>query len=161
MKYQKIINLLDNTLNQPSKFKLKNWVEIKDESLGTYNKDNKIKFTTLMSSLYDHRDAYILFKGTITFAKETDVAPNNANKKIIFKNCTKFDNWISRIDNMQADDAHDIDVVRAVYNLIEYSGNYSNTSWILLKYFRDKPTLADNGDISDFNASNGTVSFNL
>ena len=35
MEYQKIINLLDNTSNQPSKFRTKNWVEISDESRGT------------------------------------------------------------------------------------------------------------------------------
>ena len=33
MEYQKIINLLDNTPNQPSKFKTKNSVEINDGSL--------------------------------------------------------------------------------------------------------------------------------
>ena len=48
MEYRKIINLLDNTSNQPSKFKTKNWVEINDESRGTYNKDNKIKLKTSM-----------------------------------------------------------------------------------------------------------------
>ena len=36
MKYQKIVNLLDNALNQPSKFRTKNWLEINDESRGTY-----------------------------------------------------------------------------------------------------------------------------
>ena len=40
MEYKKIINLLDNIPNQPSKFKTKNWIEIKDESRGTYNKQN-------------------------------------------------------------------------------------------------------------------------
>ena len=40
MEYQKIINLLDNTPNQPSKFKKQNWVEINDESRGTYNEVN-------------------------------------------------------------------------------------------------------------------------
>ena len=34
MEYQKIINLLDNTLNQLSKFKTKNWIEINDQSRG-------------------------------------------------------------------------------------------------------------------------------
>ena len=48
MKYQKIINLLDNTSNQPSKFKTKNWVEINDELRGTYNEVNQIRFKTLM-----------------------------------------------------------------------------------------------------------------
>ena len=31
MEYQKIMNLLDNTLNQPIKLRTKNWVEINDE----------------------------------------------------------------------------------------------------------------------------------
>ena len=43
MKYQKIINLLDNTLNQPIKFRTKNWIEINDESRGTYNANSQIK----------------------------------------------------------------------------------------------------------------------
>ena len=46
MEYQKIINFLDNTPNKPSKFKTKSWVEIKDESRGTYNEDNQIIFKT-------------------------------------------------------------------------------------------------------------------
>ena len=37
MEYQKIINLLDNTPNQPTKFKTKDWVEINDDSRGMYN----------------------------------------------------------------------------------------------------------------------------
>ena len=40
MEYQKIINLLDNTPNQPFKFKKKNWVEINDQSRLTCNKDD-------------------------------------------------------------------------------------------------------------------------
>ena len=37
MEYQIIINLLDNTPNQPTKFRTKNWVEIDDDSRGMYN----------------------------------------------------------------------------------------------------------------------------
>ena len=59
-------------------------------------------------------------------AEAIAAAPNNANKKIIFKNCVPFTNCISRISNTQIDDAHDIDVVMPIYNLIEFSGNYSN-----------------------------------
>ena len=36
MEYQKIANLLDNALHQPSKCRTKNWLEINDESRGTY-----------------------------------------------------------------------------------------------------------------------------
>ena len=46
MEYQKIINFLDNTLNQPSKFRTKNWVEINDDWRETYNTDNQVKFKT-------------------------------------------------------------------------------------------------------------------
>ena len=55
MEYQKIANLLDNALNQPSKFRTKNWAEITDESRGTYavNKQIKFKKSMLRSSLCD------------------------------------------------------------------------------------------------------------
>ena len=48
MEYHKIINLLDNTLNQPSKFRIKNWVEINDDSRGTPNLNRQIEFKTSM-----------------------------------------------------------------------------------------------------------------
>ena len=47
MKYQKQINLFDDTSNQPSKFRTKNWVKTNDKSKGEYKK-NKIRFKTFM-----------------------------------------------------------------------------------------------------------------
>ena len=60
MEYQKIINLLENTPNQPTKFRTKKWVEINDKSCGTYNTNIQINFKTSMlrSSLWDYSDAY-------------------------------------------------------------------------------------------------------
>ena len=55
MEYQKIINLLENRPNQPSKFRTKSWVEVNDESHVTYNVNSQVKF-----------DAYILVSATIT-----------------------------------------------------------------------------------------------
>ena len=53
MEYQKTINLLDNTPNQPSKFRPKNWVEINDDSRGTYNTNSQIKFkTSIVMDIY-------------------------------------------------------------------------------------------------------------
>ena len=46
MEYQKIMNLLDDTRNQPFKFGTRYWVEIDNESRGTYNVSNQIKFKT-------------------------------------------------------------------------------------------------------------------
>ena len=64
MEYQTIINLLDNTPNQPTKFRKKNWVEINDDARGMYNTNIQIKFKTSMlkSSLCDYSDVYILLK---------------------------------------------------------------------------------------------------
>ena len=61
MEHQKIINLLDDTTNQPSKFKTRNWVEINYESRGTYNANSDVKFKAAMirSNLCDYSDAYI------------------------------------------------------------------------------------------------------
>ena len=58
MEYQKIINLLD----QPSKFRTKNWVEISLESRGARKTNSQItlKTTMLKFSLCDYSDAYIL-----------------------------------------------------------------------------------------------------
>ena len=82
--YQKIINLLDNTPNQPSKFKTKNWVEINDESQETYNEDNQIRFNTSMlrSSVCNYSNAYTLVKATITVQNKVIMGQpaNNANK---------------------------------------------------------------------------------
>ena len=68
MEYQKIINLLDNTPNQPTKFKIETYVEINDDARGTWNINSQIKFKTSMlkSSLCDYSDEYILVRGTIT-----------------------------------------------------------------------------------------------
>ena len=129
MEYQKIANLIDdNTLNQPSKFRTRNWIEINDESRGVYNVNSQIKFKTIMlkSSLCDYSDVYSLVKGTISINNTAaqGAAANNTNKKVIFKNCAPFTNCISEINNTQKDNAKDIGIVMPMYNLIEYSDNY-------------------------------------
>ena len=73
MEYQKIKNLLDNTPDQPTKFKTKNSAEINDDSRGTYNANsqNSCKTSLLRSSLYVYSDAYILESGTITVLQQS------------------------------------------------------------------------------------------
>ena len=161
MEYQEIINLLDNTSNQPSKFRTRNWFEINDESRRTCNVNSQMKFkiTVLKSSLCDCSDAYILAKGNITVNNTAGAgaAANNTNKKVIFKNCAPFTNCISKINNTQIDNAEYIDIVIPMYNLIEYSNNYSKTSGSLWQYCKDITAVNNNGDIVDFNGANATV----
>ena len=108
IEYQKTINLLDNTTNQPSKFKARGWVEINDESKGRYdNKNIRFKTTTIRSSLCDYSDVYIfsdaysLVKGTVIVpnAATLGAAVNNKNKKVIFKNWPPFTDCIVEISN--------------------------------------------------------------
>ena len=165
MEYQKIANLIDdNKLNQPYKFKTRNWIEINDESREAYNVNSQIKFRTTMlkSSLCDYSDAYILVKGTITVNNTAaqDAAANNTNKKVIFKNCAPFTNCISEINNMQIDNAKDINIVMPMYNLIEYSDNYAKTTGSLWQYCKDIPARnANNKNIVIFAEDNITDSF--
>ena len=66
-----------------------------------------------------------------------DADANNTNKKVIFKNCAPFANCISKINNTQIDNGKDIDIVMPMYNLIEYSNNYSKTFGSLWQYCKD------------------------
>ena len=105
-----MVNLIDDTSNQPSKFRTKNWVEINDESRGTYNVNSEIKFKTTMlkSSLCDYSDAYILVKGKITIT--------GAAADLLIADSAPFVNCISEINNTQVDLAKDIDIVMPIYN---------------------------------------------
>ena len=157
--------MIDDASNQPFKFRTINWVEINDESRGTYNVNSQIKFKTTMlkSSLCDYSDAYIIVKGTITVnnTAAADAAANNTNKKVIFKNCPPLTNCINEINNTQRDNAKDIDIVIPMYNLIEYSDDYSKTSGSLWQYCFDKPPLYNDNRINFFTENNLTDSFNF
>ena len=97
----------------------------------------------LRSNLYDYADSYILVKGTITItgagANADARQADERDKGVTFKNCAPFTKCISRINNTDIDNAHDIDIVIPMYNLIEYSDNYSKTSGSLWQYHKDDP----------------------
>ena len=70
--------MLDNTPNQPSKFRKKNWVEINDSSRGTYNTSSQIKF----------KISCIAVKGTLMVPNtRTVAAPKNRDAELVLKNC--------------------------------------------------------------------------
>ena len=116
MEYQKKSNLLESTSHNLSKFRTRNWVAINDESRGNYtNSDIRFKTTVLRSNLCDYADLYILLKGTITITGAGDDAAarqaDERNKGVTFKNCAPFTKCISRINNTDIDNAHDIYIV--------------------------------------------------
>ena len=143
--------------------KQNNWVEIKDGASGTYINNSQIKFQIAMlkSSLCNYSEAYILAKGIITVANTaaTDVDANNTNKTEIFKNCALSTNCKAILNNTQLDNAKEIDIVIAVYNLLEYSNNYSKSSGSLFQYYRDEPALNNDGAIVGYADNHATDSF--
>ena len=88
METQKIVNLLNGSDNENSKFATKKWYVIDSESKGVYSHENEIKFLTssLESSLCDYSDAYILVTANIV------ATGGNSNTKAAFKNCAPFKN---------------------------------------------------------------------
>ena len=87
------------------------------------------------SDVYDYSDAGVVVKGRIT------VTGNNANrikKKLTFKNNAPFTSCISKINNTLVENAEDVAIVMPMYNLLEYSTNYSMKLTILWNYYRNE-----------------------
>ena len=135
--------MLDNTENEYSKFATKKWYIIDSN----YSHQNLIRFLTnsLKSSLCDYSDAYILVTGNIT------VTGGDNNTKVAFKNCAPFEKCRTEINETFVDEADIINITMPLYNLIEYSDIYSNTSGSLWNFKRDK--IEGDADLTINNAS--------
>ena len=143
METQKIINLWKDLSNEDSKFATKKWYVIASQTTkGKYKQGDTIKFgtETVKSSLCDYSDAFILVTGNITVnaANDTDVA---------FKNCPPFSTCGTVINDVFADRAEHIYIAMPMYNLIEYSDNYSDTPGSLRQFKRDEAS-ASNTDLT-------------
>ena len=145
METQKIVNLLNGSDNENSKFATKKWYVIDSESKGSYSHENPIKFLTnsLESSLCDYSDPYILVTGDIT------ATSNNAATQVVFKNCAPFEKCRTEINETFVDEADFINITMPMYNLIEYSDNYSDTSGSLWDFKRDE--IVDNANVTNDN----------
>ena len=125
METQKIVNLLNG-------FATRKWYIIDSESNGNYSQNDEIKFLTrsIESSLCDYSDAYILVTGNIT-------ATPNAATQVVFRNCPPFNKCRIEINGTFVDEADFINTTMPMYNLIEYSDNYSDSSGSLWQFKRD------------------------
>ena len=125
METQKIVNLLNGSDNENSRFATKKWCIIDNESNGNYSQNDEIKFLarSIESSLCDYSNAYVLVTGNVAV-----VGANNNNTKVSFKNCTSFRKCRTEINEAFIDETEYINIAMPMYNLVEYSDNYSNTS---------------------------------
>ena len=147
MENQKIINLLNKDDTDSKHFATKKWYIINDENNTNYgvNKDtgeinpDTIKYDTIVlkPNLCDYAEAYILVDGTIR------AAAANANTRLALKNCAPFTKCNLEINDEHVDTAENLDIVMPMYNLIEYSDNYQDSSATLCQYKRDEPPEGD------------------
>ena len=157
METQKIVNLLNGSGNENSKFEPKKQYVIDSELKGNYSHNNPIKLLTssLESNLCDYSDAYILVTGNITVTRITAgdpvqrKQPLNAATQVVFKNCAPFKKCFTEIDGTLVDETNFINITMAMYNLIEYSDNYSDTSGSLWNFKRDE--IINNADVTNDN----------
>ena len=90
METQKIVNLLNGSDDEFSKFATRKWYIINDQNNGHYRRGNEndstIKFEAkvIKPNLCDYSDAYILVTGDIK------VAGVATNTNVAFKNCAPF-----------------------------------------------------------------------
>ena len=147
MENQKIINLLDKIDTDSKHFATKKWYIINDENNTNYgvNKDtgknnpDTINYDTrvLKPNLCDYAEAYILVDGTIR-------ATNAVNAtRLALNNCAPLTKCNLEINDEHVDTAENLDTVMPMYNLIEYSENYQDSSAILYQYKRDEPPEAN------------------
>ena len=147
MENQKIINLLDKIDTDSKHFATKKWYIINDENNTNYgvNKDtgannpDTIKYDTrvLKPNLCDYAEAYILVDGTIRGTG------GNNNTRLALKNCAPFTKCNLEINDEHVDTAENLDITMPMYNLIEYSDNYQDSSATLYQYKRDEPPEAN------------------
>ena len=146
METQKIVNLLNDSDNESSKFATRKWYIINDQNNGQYGtgneNDSTIKFETKFTklNLCDYSDAYILVTGDIKIA---DIA---ADTNVSFKNCAPFTTCVTHINDEPVETAENLDIIMPMYNLIEYSDNYANSSGGLYQFKRDESPTNNAGN---------------
>ena len=153
MENQKVINLLDKIDTDSKHFATKKWYIINDENNTNYgaNKDtgadnpDTIKYDTgvLKPNLCGYAEAYILIDGTIR------ASAANANTRLALKNCAPFTKCNLEINDEHVDTAENLDITMPMYNLIEYSDNYQDSSGTLYQY--EQP---EDNAIADLTVSN-------
>ena len=150
MESQKSINLLDHKDEDDPKFQTKKWYIFNDQNNGQYDEsdasDSTIKFSTeiLKPFICDYSDAYILVTGNIS------VGGGDQNTKAVLKDGHPFTRSDIQLNDEHLDTCDNLDLIMNMYNLIEYSDNYSDSTASLYHFKRQEQNY-NNGNIVDLN----------
>ena len=138
---------------------MQKWYVIDSESKGNYLHLSQIKFLTksIEPSLCGYSETYILVTGNITVTKTIAVDPVQRKEvlteatQVVFKNCAPFKKCCTEIDGTLVDEVDFINITMCMYNLIEYGGNYSDTSGSLWGFKRDE--IDNNAEVTNDNSA--------
>ena len=147
METQKIANLLNDPENKSSRFATRKRYIINYQNNGQYGKgdednDSTVKFETkvIKPFLCDYSDAYFLVTGDI------NVTGINADTNAVFKNCAPFTRCETHINDEHFETAENLDIGMPIYNLIQNSENYADSSGRLYQFKRDESPMNDAGN---------------
>ena len=121
------------------------WYIINDQTTGQYGEGNPncstIKFETkiIKPNLCDYSDTYILVIENIT------ATGGDANTKVAFKNCAPFTRYVPHTNDEHVETTENLDVIMPMYNLLEYSDNYTDSSGSLWRFKRDEQNITAAG----------------
>ena len=144
MESQIIINLLDHKNENNPRFETRKWYIVNDHNNGNYSRGDDVqsivKFDTeiVRPFLCDYSDAYILVTGNIKV--------QNDATRVAIKNSHPFTRASFKLNNEQVDTADNLDLTTNLYNMLEYSDNYADTTESVYQCKRSEPR-DNNGNV--------------
>ena len=148
MESQKIIDLLDHKDEDDPRFETRKWYIVNDHNDGNYSQCDDVrsvvKFDTeiVRPFLCDYSDAYILVTGNIKVENGNDAT------RVAIKNCHPFTKVSFKLNNEQVDTADNLDLTMNLFNMLEYSDNYADTTGSLYQYERPEPKDANRNAVN-------------
>ena len=144
MESQIIINLLDHKDENNPRFETRKWYIVNDHNNGNYSRSDDVQSIVKCDTeivrpfLCDYSDAYILVTGNIKV--------QNDATRVAIKNSHPFTRAFFKLNNEQVDTADNLDLTMNLYNMLEYSDNYADTTESVYQYKRSEPR-DNNGNV--------------
>ena len=139
-----IANLLNEYDNESSKFGTRKWYIISHQNNEEYGQgdenDLTINFETKVIKLFycDYSDAHVLVTG--------DTKCCIADTNVAFKNCATYTRCVIHINGEHIDNTENSVIIMPMYNFIEYSDSYADSSGILYQFKRDESSVNNAGN---------------
>ena len=144
METQKIVNLLNGSDNESSRFATRKWNIINDQNNVQYGRGDE-----------DENDSAIKFERKV-IKPNLKIANIAANTNLAFRNCAPFTGCVTHINDEHVETAEDLDIIMPMNNLIEYSDNYADSSGSLYQFKRDESPMNNAGNPLNVALDNST-----